>query len=367
MRYTHKARVARYARLVLVVLCAFFGLHAVVTPARAEMPEVNITDAKMVQMPHFRFILPNSAIEMSVHQQVSSTTIDLASKYDILDSYFNIGFDIRYNFVPYFAGMGLSDEISVERDSNAYFQRLHILNPYFGYNLGKFTQVRTGILIEDTLSAPIGESVEIDRGRVIMESAGIRYNTLNPLKPAQKGALISCKLFGSFSVLGSDYEYTKGEIDIQNSYIPLRVDYMESEFKFYFPITTVSRPVSDVYFAGGYDVLRGYNYREFFGDTLMYAKLNYHMPLIKNVKKQSIRTSFNVVTIDLTGETARVGNLDDLSSVHSQKSSVSFGLGCDTTVFEHVNLKFNAFSGKALEPRDPVFYFILTAYTYFSI
>ncbi|OGS20905.1 MAG: hypothetical protein A3J83_00315 [Elusimicrobia bacterium RIFOXYA2_FULL_40_6] len=343
------------------VLCAFTAM------AFAEMPEINITDAKMVQMPHFRFILPNSAIELAVHQQISSTTIDLASKYDILDSYFNIGFDVRYKFAPYFAGMGLSDEISVEHDSNAYFQRLHILNPYFGYDLGKYTQVRSGILIEDTLSAPIGQNIEIDRGRVIMESVGIRYNTLNPLKPAQKGALMACRFFGSFHVLGSDYEYTKSEIDIQNSYIPLRVDYMESDFKFYFPVTTESRPVSDVYFAGGYDLLRGYNYREFFGDTLMYAKLNYHMPLIKNIKKQSIRTSFNVVTIDLTGETARIGNVADLGNISGMKSSVSFGLGCDTTIFEHVNLKFNAFSGKALEPRDPVFYFILTAYTYFSM
>jgi len=133
-------------------------------------------------------------------------------------------------------------------------------------------------------------------------------------------------------------------------------------------MTSYLRPISDTYFAGGYDLLRGYGYREFFGDTLMYAKLNYHIPIVRNVKKHALRAAFQILTIDVTGETAQIGNEADFGSEYSMKSSVSAGLGCDVVMFEHINVKFDAFTGKALEAhRIPVQYFILTAYTYFSI
>ena len=69
-----------------------------------------------------------------------------------------------------------------------------------------------------------------------------------------------------------------------------------------------------------------------------------------------------------TGETAQIGNARDLGNVYNLKSSVSAGLGWDVVLFEHVNIKFSTFSAKALEAnRTPVFYFILTAYTYLFV
>lgn len=352
---------------IIMALCA--AAFAFASSAAAELPEIKITNAQMVQMPHFRFILPNSAIEFSVHQQISSATFNIDSKYDILDSFFHIGFDIRNNFAPYFAGVGVSDTIYFEQHygPKTYFQRTHNVTPYFGYDLGRFTQVKTGISFANTLTASVDKDVEIDKGNLIIESAGIKYNTNDPLNHVPNGTMLSLMLYSSLHNLASDYDYTKGEVDIKSTYMPWEKDYLESNFKFYFPMTSDLRPISEVYFAGGYDLLRGYGYNEFFGDTLMYGKLNYHIPVARNVKKHALRAALQILTIDITVETAQIGNVIDFGSMYSMKTSMSAGLGCDVVMFEHINLKFDTFVGKAMEFRPPVFYFILTAYTYFSI
>jgi outer membrane protein assembly factor BamA len=339
-------------------------------PAMADMPDVKITNARMVQMPNFRFVLPNSEIELSVHQQISSTTFDVASRYDMINTFFHIGFDLRYNFSRYFTGAALGDSIFFELNlgPKTYFQRTHNVVPYFGYNLGRFTEIKTAVSVGNTITASVDKNVEYDKGNVLVESVGIKYDTADPLIHVPNGTMLSCTLFGSYLGTGSDYEYTKGEINIKNTYMPLKWDYLESYFKFYFPMTTDVKPISDVYFAGGYEILRGYGFREFYGDTLAYGKLNYHIPIIRNAKKHALRAAFQILTIDITAETAQIGNAAEFGRYYSMKSSVSAGIGCDVVLFDHINLKFDAFSGKALEAdRGAVLYVILTAYTYFEI
>ena len=353
-----------------VVLPAAFLLCWLAVPVRAEVADIKITDARMVQMPNFRFVLPNSEIELFVHQQISSTTFDVSSRYDMLNTFFHIGFDLRYNFSKFFAGGSLADTIYFELNlgPKTYFQRTHEIVPYFGYNLGRFTEVKTSVSVANTITASVDKNVEYDKGNMLIEAVGIKYDTSDPLNPVPNGSMLSCILFGSYRGTGSDYEYTKGEIRIKNTYMPQKWDYLETYLKYCFPITTDFRPLSDVYFAGGYDLLRGYGYNEFFGDTLAYGKLNYHIPIIRNEKKHAVRSALQIVTIDVTAETAQIGNAADFGySAYNMRSSLSFGFGCDWVLFNHFSLKFNVFAGKALEPRLPVLYSILTASSYFSI
>ncbi len=359
------------ARVIIFAVCAVCTLitFAKADPA-SDMPNIKITDARMVQVPDFSFILPNSEIQLSVHQQISSTTFDVASRYDMLNTFFHIGFDLRYNFAPFFAGGALDDTIYFELNlgPKTYFERVHNIIPYFGYKLGRFTELKVASSFGNTLTASVDNTVDYDKGNVLLESVGIKYDTSNVLNPVPNGSMLSATLYGSYCGLGSDYEYTKGEIEAKNTYMPRTWDYLESDFKYYFPMTTDLRPISDVYLVGGYDILRGYNYREFYGDTLVYGRLNYHIPIVRNVKEKALRAKFRIMTIDLTGETAQIGNARDLGNVYNLKSSVSAGLGCDVVLFEHVNIKFSTFSAKALEAnRTPVFYFILTAYTYLFV
>ncbi|MCB4791919.1 MAG: hypothetical protein LHV68_08530 [Elusimicrobia bacterium] len=351
------------------VLFAAFLLCVPAVPALAEVADIKITDARMVQMPHFRFVLPNSEIEFSVHQQISSTTFDITSRYDMLNTFFNIGFDLRYNFSKFFTGASLADTIYFELNlgPKTYFQRTHEIVPYFGYNLDKFTQVKTAVSVANTVTASVDKNVQYDKGNVLLESVNIKYDTADPLNPVPNGSKLSGTFSGSYRGTGSDYEFTKGEIDIKSTYMPQKWDYLEAYLKFYFPITTDFRPLSDVYFAGGYDLLRGYGYNEFYGNTLAYGKLNYHIPIVRNVKKHALRAKLQILTIDITSETAQIGNVADFGYSYNMKSSLSAGLGCDMILFEHINLKFNVFVGKALEPRLPVLYSVLTASTYFSI
>lgn len=343
---------------------------AILLPASvlAALPEVKISDAKMVQMPHFTFILPNSAIEMSVHQQVSSTTIDIFSKYDILDSFFNIGLDLRYNFAPYFAGFEFSDTINFEQSfgTTTYFLRVHDVTPYFGYNLTKNTEVKGGVTFENTTTASVDKTVDIDKGKNTLEFIGVRYSSVDPLNPAPNGSVLGAKAYGSFRDLDSDYDYTKGEVEAQHTISVSGRDYFEARLELKFPMTTGSRPFSDTYFMGGYEVLRGYSYREFYGTAVKYGRVNYHIPLMRPIKKEALRTSFEILTLDFEAESAQTGGIGGFGGMENFKNSLSLGGTVDIILFEHYNLKFDTFVGKALEPRSPVLYFILTAYTYFS-
>ena len=370
-------------------ICAFVPLARADTPVSAQevkvssgapaaipkpsptdvMHNVKITEARIIQMPNFSFILPNSEMRLDLHQQISSTTFDINSRYDMINTYFYIGFDLRYNFSRFFAGGNLDDKIFFELNlgPNTYFQRTHYIIPYFGYKLGKFTEVKTAVAIGNTITASIDQNVQYDKGNVIIKSVRIKYDTTDPLNPAPNGNMLSCALFGSNRGPGSDYEYTKGKIEIKKTLMPRGWDYLESSFNFYFPMTTVLRPASEIYFAGGYEILRGYSYREFYGDTLMYGKLNYHIPIINDIKTHALNVALKLLTIDFTAETAQIGNAKDFGRYYSMKSSLSAGLGSDIVIFDHINFKLDTFCGKALEPnRTPVLYFILSAYTYFS-
>jgi outer membrane protein assembly factor BamA len=221
--------------------------------------------------------------------------------------------------------------------------------------------------IGNTLTASVDRNLQIDEGNNVVESIGIKYDTTNSLNPLPNGTVCSAKFFGSFRGISSDYEYSKGELELKNTLAPPLMNFLESDLKFYFPLRTEFRPISEVYFAGGYELLRGYNYREFFGDSLMYYKLNYHIPIIRNVKEKALRSILQIVTIDIASETAQLNSAADFGKSYDLKSSVSLGAGCDVLLFKHINFKFDTFAGKALEPRNPVIYFILNAYSYFSV
>jgi hypothetical protein len=331
-------------------------------------PDIKLKDAQMVEMPNFRFILPNSAIELSIHQQVSSTTFDIASKYDILDSFFNIGLDLRFNFLPNFFGIAVGDSINFEQayGDTTYFQRVRYVTPYYGRNIAKYTEMKAAVSSQDTTTASVDKIANIDKGKNVIDSLGVTYNNRDVLNRAPNGTLLSATVFGAFKYLSGDYDYTKGEIEARTTAGLFLGSYLEPDLKLYFPMTTVLRPISEVYFAGGYDILRGYGYDEFFGDTLEYLRLDYHLPFVKSIWKDRLWTALRIFTLDLTAESAQIGSGIDMGNLNNVKSSVSGGFGANILVLNHVDVKFNAFAGKALEPRSPVFYFILTAYTYFS-
>jgi hypothetical protein len=238
--------------------------------------------------------------------------------------------------------------------------------PYFGYNLFKFTDIRAAVSVQDTTTAAVDKSVDIDKGRNIIESMGITFNNADPLNRTPNGSILSATLYGSFQDLASDYDYTKEEAEAKTTLGPLQGIYLEPDLKVYVPLTTKRRPISEVYTAGGYDIMRGYGYGEFFGDSLEYAKLDFHIPFFRSIKKHQLRADIEILTLDVTAESAQIGMGIDMTSLQNVRSSVSIGVAADIILFDHINLKFNTFAGKALEPRYPVLYFLLTAYTYFS-
>jgi hypothetical protein len=132
-----------------------------------------------------------------------------------------------------------------------------------------------------------------------------------------------------------------------------------------YPLYTVKKPIYAIYYAGGYQILKGYDFKEFFGDSIVYDKISYNfsLPLSKNLNFLGI--SFSILTLKFYLENAKLGDENIFYNLDNIKSCLGSGVEYNVTFFKILPMKLEIVLAQAIDNRSPKLYFTI-ATTYYT-
>lgn len=349
-----------------IIITALFIAGISYAPLRADVSEVKFQQTEMKFTPDSQVSLPNGIIDIMFQQNVSSTQVVFKSRYDYVNNYINAGFDFRYNWPVLFAGFGLADDIYFEAlySNQRYLQRTRYIRPYIGEKVSTHAELVTAFTFEDTYTAGIDNLLTLDRGKNTIVTESYAYDNLEPSLAQPRGERVTLSLSKAFSELGGNYDYTMAETTLSMFLYPHRKHFLKLDFKAGYPISLNRQPLADIYYIGGFDIMRGYAFREFAGNSLIYMQLGYHIPLVKLTDKEIRDATLGVLTADVYAEVAKIGEKDIFEVPGVVKSSGGVGLGCVMKLFGRIRTRFTVSVYQAADPLAPVFYFTLSTLTY---
>jgi outer membrane protein assembly factor BamA len=346
-----------YFRILFLIFFCAGSLHSA-------LPDINIEEKTIEITPKLQITLPNVAIDIFLNERISRTLIDFGLKYDFLDNHIDGMLDLRYHYPVLFLGIKFQDNIDFEEvfaEQNC-IQRSRYILLYSGWKISNYAEFKTSIKSENTFTVIVDSSVEFDKGRNFPGILTLLYDTLEETDILPKGTKISLDLTGSLGILGGDYEYSQVEFNLIKYLYPAGSNYFKTNLKIGYPVSTVKKPWSALYYLGGYELLRGYNHKELRGDSLIYMQVSYHIPLVTQLGEGD--TSLEIITGDFICEFGKTGEKDIFDNSDDFKTSIGIGFSCTLTFLKNINTKFNVFLGQALESRSPAVYFTLKAFNY---
>ena len=338
---------------------------AAAMPLAAETTtEIKIKETTLSLSPKLQFALPNGVVDVSLRHSLYDTTVDYRSRYDFIDNFSSSELDMIYRFSALSFGVALFDKVDFEEIlvSNNSLQRNRYIMPHFGYTIFKNTELRTSTRFQNTYTASLENQLVLDSGKNITQSLGAHYSDFEGENELAVGDMISVEVSKSFGQLGSNYDYTQADAELLDISRPFDGHYIETRLKIGYPLATLKKPLTEIYSLGGYDMLRGYGYKEFLGDGMVYAQLKYRKPFV--LKKEALNASLDVVSWETNFEAGKIGGNDIFNSVSGIKASAGAGFGCVLTLFKAVSVTFSVSLNQPLEFRAPHPYFTFTAVSY---
>ncbi|MCB4792721.1 MAG: outer membrane protein assembly factor [Elusimicrobia bacterium] len=348
---------------IFLIVVAFF---VSVINLKADISEAKLKEMSLSFSPDSEISLPNGVIDLSFQQTISSNDFNFSSRYDYLDNYIFSNLDYRYHIKLFFFGFGLSDKILFETfySDAKYIQRNRYIMPYLGINTSKNSEVTTAVKFEETYTAGVDSLLTLDRGKNAAVSLGFLRNTLEETLPLSKGSKTYIQITKSFDRLGSDYDYTSFDTEFSFFSYPVKNHFIRSDIVFGYPLSEIRRPLTSVYAIGGIDLMRGYKFREFLGDSLIYWKTGYHIPLSKPIEKDILDSTFKILTIDIFSEAARIGDKYIFERYSDTKASFGIGFSCTIKFFQALNTAFAFSVNKAIDSRAPTIYMEISTISY---
>jgi outer membrane protein assembly factor BamA len=245
-----------------------------------------------------------------------------------------------------------------------YLQRSQSVTPYLQYALTPVMRLRGGLRFENTFTNSVSSSFQLDHGRNVLGEIGAFRNTLQEGGAYPRGGAASLTLSHSFKNLGSDYNYTQTELNFRRYFYFLEHHSVEYQLLAGYPLETEQRPLTSIYYAGGYRLLRGYNYKEFRGDALVYNGLTYHVPLVEHTPPKIWGIPLAIVTWNFFFESAKIGDRHIYGTMEGLKCSVGTGIGYRVVLLGRYPVQLELAVAKAFDPRDPQFYLTLSSIYY---
>jgi len=350
------------------ILLVFFLVFFPAKYSYSVLPEIKIEEKKFAFIPQMQLSLPNAVVDIFMRSKVVNTEMNFSSKYDFLDNYIDAILGFRHHIYKFFIGIEFADKIDFEQifSDQTYLLRSRYINTYIGYNVIKNTELKTSVRVENTSSASIDTFLVHDRGKNVTGNIGILYNTLTETPTLPEGEKITLDFTRSYNQLGSEYDYTQTEFEFTDFSYPFGNNYLKSKIKVGYPVVTIKKPLTSIYFAGGYDILRGYKYKEFYGNTIAYIELSHHIPLVLKKRFSLTSTSLEIVTGDISVEMCKIGEKEIFDNSNNIKTSFGIGSSCSLHLFKNINLRFNLSVNQAIDLRTPVFYFTLNTFSYIN-
>lgn len=331
-----------------------------------KLPEITIKEAVINVSPKMQFYLPSGSMDLALKQEYRRAGVEFLSRYDFVDNFMGFNIDFLYKLSPLSLGVNLNDTVDFSEviSNTEYLQRSQFIAPYAQYDLGYHTNLRAGIRFENTFTSFVDSQTFKDRGRNILGEVVLWRDTLSEARAYPEGGRSRLSLFHSFKNLGSDYDYTLAELDLHLYLYPFDRHVVEYYVQAGYPVRQESRPLTSLYTAGGYRILRGYRFKEFRGSGILYNMLVYKVPLVK-LDGKGREPNLAVVSWDFFAEAAKIGEREIFTAPGGGfKSSAGMGIGYRIVLFNLFPVQVELSGAKAFEARGPQIYFSVSTIYY---
>lgn len=330
------------------------------------LPEIKVKETVVNVTPDMRFYLPNGSLDLSLKQKFQKTEIDFASKYDFVDNFMGFNLDFLYDISPFSLGINLADKVDFKEvlSNSQYLQRSQSITPNLQYSLSKTSKIRTGLRFETTYTDSLNSQTRLDYGRNIVGEIGVFSDSLEETRIFPRGGTGSVNLMHSFKNFGSDYDYTQAELNFKQIIYIVDKQYLEYQLQLGYPLDSFSKPLTSIYYAGGFRILRGYDFKEFSSNAIIYNTVVYNIPIAKIENEKLFGVPFSMFTWNVAVESAKIGDKSIYDSFNDSKFSISTGISYKIVLLSRFPIRFEFSTAKAFCDRPPLFYFTLSTIYY---
>ena len=333
---------------------------------QAELPQMKIRENVVQVRPDVVVNIPDGAFDLTLQQAYKKSVFTFDAAYDMVHNSMGFGLDFLFKIKPLPLGLALKDNVDFQDMffGSEYIQRVQSLSPYSRFPVFKNTDLLTAVRFENTTTGALGVA-PIDHGRNLVGEVGLFNDTVDITKPIPSGGARSLDLQRSFANLGSDYNYCQEEIRIRQFAETFAKSYIEYNLVIGYPLTLDTRPLSTVYWLGGYKLLLGYDYKELQGFAEIYNRLDYNVALAGFGHAKFFGMDFSIVTWNFFGEAAKLGGKEIFSGISDAKFDAGSGIAYTTVLLGLLPLKFEVAAAKAFESAKPLkFYFLISTLGY---
>jgi hypothetical protein len=347
---------------------------------QAELPQMKIQENVVRVRPDVNINLPSGAFDLTLQQAYGKSIFSFSTNYDLVHNLMGFGLDFLFKVKPFPLGLAMKDKVDFQDVffGSEYIQRVKSLSPYSRFPVFANTDGLAAVRFETTMTGALGVS-PVDQGHNLIGEIGIFNSTVDLTKPIPAGGSRSFDIQRSFANLGSDYNYCQQEIKIRQFAETFKKSYIEYNLFVGYPmsgatpvLTSTSsfsegadRPLSSVYWLGGYQTLLGYYFRQFEGFCEIYNRLDYNVSLAGTGQAKLFGLNFSIVTLRFFAEAAKIGGKEIFSGFSDAKYDAGSGIGYTAVLFDLIPLKFEVVAAKAFEAERPLkLYFMISTLGY---
>ena len=347
---------------------------------QAELPQMKIQENVVRVRPDVNINLPSGAFDLTLQQAYGKSTFSFSTNYDLVHNLMGYGLDFLFKVKPFPLGIAMKDKVDFQDVffGSEYIQRVKSLSPYSRFLVFAHTDCLAALRFESTMTGALGVS-PVDQGRNNVGEIGLFYTTVDLTKPIPTGGSRSFDIQKSFPNLGSDYNYCQEEIKIRQFAQTFKKSYIEYNLIVGYPmsgatpvLTSTStfsqgadRPLSSVYWLGGYQNLLGYDFRQFEGFCEIYNRLDYNVSLAGTGHARLFGMTFSIVTLNFFAEAAKIGGKEIFTGISDGICDAGAGIGYTAVLFDLFPLKFEVVGAKAFEADRPYkLYFLISTLGY---
>lgn len=332
-----------------------------------QLPQVKVSENILYVRPDLQIFLPNGALDLKFKESYKRTLLSFAAKYDFLDNFMGFDLDTGYDLTAILYGINLYDKVDFSEffSKQETVHRVQNICPYINFPLNKFSNLKFSLGFERNLTTAVDTLVKLDQGSNVLGQVNFINNTISKTNDIPKGHEISFQIRKSFKDIGSDYDYANTELKLTQFFIPFSNQNIEYKLQIGYPLYANKKPLSETYFLGGHELLRGYDFKEFSVDSFLYNQLSYNIPIAKTSQIKFLNISFSILTWKVFLELAKIGDKDIFTENNNFKYCFGSGIYYSFVILKILPLTINLTLSQALETRPTKFYFTIST-TYYT-
>lgn len=319
-----------------------------------KLPQAKITENIIYIKPDMQIYIPNGAVDLKFKETYRNSIFTFTTKYDFVDSFMGFHLDIGYGIKPS-VGLELYDKVDFSeffaKQETVY--RVKTAAPYIRVKLSKISELNFYLGFEDTLITSVETYTKMEHGNNVIGKLNFNLNTAKENNTSIPPKNFTIQLRYSVKPLGSDYDYANLELAFNNHFKIFKDQFLENNLQAGYPLYSVKKPLSEIYYLGGYKILKGYNYKEFASEAMLYNQFKYNIPLIRTAELHFLGITFAIVTWNVLFEIAKVGDKKIFDNFENIKSSIGTGIDFDITILKILPIKVNLTIAQAFEHRSP--------------